>query len=146
MELPLDLRWYHLVAGLIALVALGLLARKLRRDESRITTIDKAREQAEERLAGFIGRAGLVGGDGGAAVVAGNGTIAVLRRQGVRIEARRLVAPLALSTSVEGVCIDTGTSVLGSVTLFGVLEADVRRIEAIAQAGNVVDIRQFRAQ
>lgn len=144
MELPLDMRWYQLVAAIIALVGIGLLARKLRRDESKITSIDKARVQAEDRLAGFIGRAGLVSGDGGAAVVAGNGTIAVLRRDGVRVEARRLVAPLALSTSVEGVRIDTGASVLGSVTLFGVLEADVRRIEAIAQAGNVVDIRQFR--
>lgn len=144
MELPLDLRWSHVIAVVIALIAIGLLARKLRRDESRITSIDKARTQAEERLAGFIGRAGLVSGDGGAAVVAGNGTIAVLRRHGIRIEARRLLAPLALSTSIEGVRIDTGESVLGSVTLFGVLEADVRRIEAIAQAGNVVDIRQFR--
>ena len=144
MHLPLDLRWYQLIAGVIALVGIGLFARKLRRDDSKITSIDKAREQAEERLAGFIGRAGLVSGDGGAAVVAGNGTIAVLRRQGIRVDARRLVAPLSLSTSVEGVRIDTGESVLGSVTLFGVLEADVRRIEAIAQAGNVVDIRQFR--
>jgi hypothetical protein len=144
MGLPLDPRWYQLLAAIIALVGIGLFARKLRRDESKITSVDKARGMAEERLAGFIGRAGLVSGDGGAAVVAGNGTIAVLRRQGIRIEARRLVAPLALSTSVEGVRIDTGESVLGSVTLFGVLEADVRRIEAIAQAGNVVDIRQFR--
>lgn len=144
MDLPFDLRWYQLAVALAAVIALALFARKLRRDESKLTDVDKARGMAEERLAGFIARAALVSGDAGAAVVAGNGTIAVLRRQGVRVEARRLLAPLSLSTSVEGVRIETGESVLGSVTLFGVLEADVRRIEAIAQAGNVVDIRQFR--
>lgn len=144
MDFPLGLRWYQLAFALVAVVALALFARKLRRDESKLTDADTARGMAEQRLAGFIARAALVSGDSGAAIVAGNGTIAVLRRCGVRIEARRLLAPLALSTSIEGVRIDTGESVLGSVTLFGVLESDVRRIEGIAQAGNVVDIRQFR--
>jgi len=145
MDFLLGLRWYQIALALAAVVALAYYARKLRRDEGKLTDEEKARGMAEERLAGFIARAALVSGDGGAAIVAGNGTIAVLLHRGVRVEARRLLAPLALSASVEGVRIDTGESVLGSVTLFGVLEVDVRRIEAIAQAGNVVDIRQFRA-
>ncbi|MDF0486959.1 hypothetical protein PX554_02360 [Sphingomonas sp. H39-1-10] len=144
MDFLLGLRWYQIALALAALVALAWYARKLRREEARLNDVEKARSMAEERLAGFIARAALVSGDGAAAIVAGNGTIAVLRHRGVRVEARRLLAPLALSTSVEGVRIETGESVLGNVTLFGVLEADVRRIEGIAQAGNVVDLRQFR--
>ncbi|SDA27267.1 hypothetical protein [Sphingomonas sp. NFR15] len=144
MDFLLGLRWYQIAAALAAVAALAWYARKLRRDEGRLKDVETARSMAEERLAGFIARAALVSGDGAAAIVAGNGTIAVLRHRGVRVEARRLLAPLALSTSVEGVRIETGESVLGNVTLFGVLEADVRRIEGIAQAGNVVDLRQFR--
>lgn len=145
MEFLLGLRWYQIALALAAVIALAWHARKLRRDEGKLTDEDKARGIAEERLAGFIARAALVSGDGAAAIVAGNGTIAVLLHRGVRVEARRLLAPLLLRTSIEGVRIDTGESVLGSVTLFGVLETDVHRIEGIAQAGNVVDIRQFRS-
>lgn len=144
MDFGLGLRWYQLAFALAGVVALALFARKLRLAESKITSTEKAEALAEEHLAGFASRAALVSGDGSAAIVAGNGTIAILRRRGTRVDVRRLLAPLATTPSIEGVRIETGESVLGSVTLFDALESDVRRIEMMAQAANVVDIRQYR--
>jgi hypothetical protein len=124
--------WITLAYSLAGVLGLALVARWLRLGESRITGAAMARETAEQMLAGFIAHDALVGTDGGAALVAGNGTIAVLKRHGAKIAARRLIAPLRLTQAVEGVRVETGERLFGSVLLFGVTEGDVRVIEASA--------------
>ncbi|RUN77404.1 hypothetical protein EJC47_05570 [Sphingomonas sp. TF3] len=124
--------WTQLGYSLAGVIALALIARWLRLGESRIASVAQARETAEQMLAGFMAHDAVIGTDGGAALVAGNGTIAVLKRHGARIAARRLIAPLALSQGIEGVRIETGERLFGSVLLFGVTDAEVRAIEASA--------------
>jgi hypothetical protein len=94
--------------------------------------VAQARETAEQMLAGFIAHDAVIGTDGGAALVAGNGAVALLKRHGARIAARRLIAPLQLSQGIEGVRIETGERLFGSVLLFGVTDIEVRAIEASA--------------
>lgn len=126
------MNWTQLGYSLAGVIALALVARWLRLGESRIASVAQARETAEQMLAGFIAHDAVIGTDGGAALVAGNGAIAVLKRHGARIAARRLIAPLQLSQGIEGVRIETGERLFGSVLLFGVTDAEVRAIEASA--------------
>lgn len=135
------MNWLQLGYGLAALLGLGLGARWLRLGESRISNEAQARETAQAMLAGFVAHGALLGTDGGAALVAGafggaqgarGGTIAVLKRHGAKIAARRLIAPLTLTQAVEGIRIETGERLFGSVLLFGVTDAEVRALEASA--------------
>lgn len=130
--------WTQLGYGLAAIVALAGLARWLRLGESRIAGEAQARETAEHTLAGFVAREALLGTDGNAALVAGNGTIALLERHGAKVVARRLIAPLRLSQAVEGVRVETGERLFGAVLLFGVTDAQVRALEAVAARGGDV--------
>jgi uncharacterized protein involved in type VI secretion and phage assembly len=111
-------------------LGLAAVARLLRLGESRIGDADQARRIAEDMLAGFEARRALVSGDGNAAIVAGNGTIAVLKRHGAQVAARRLLPPLVLRPAVEGVQVETGERLFGAITLLGVVEDDVRGLEA----------------
>ncbi|QQV77197.1 hypothetical protein H5J25_18060 [Sphingomonas aliaeris] len=122
--------WTQIGGSLLAILALAGVARMLRLGDARIGDADRAREMAEDMLAGFEARAAIVGMDGNAALVLGNGTIAVLKRHGAKVAARRLLPPLQLFTAVEGVEVATGERLFGRVLLFGVLEADVRALEA----------------
>ena len=122
--------WTQIGGSLLATLALAGVARTLRLGDARIGGADRAREMAEDMLAGFEARAAIVGTDGNAALVLGNGTIAVLKRHGAKVAARRLLPPLQLFTAVEGVEVATGERLFGRVLLFGVLEADVRALEA----------------
>ena len=122
--------WTQIGGSLLAILALAGVARMLRLGDARIGDADRAREMAEDMLAGFEARAAIVGTDGNAALVLGNGTIAVLKRHGAKVAARRLLPPLELFTAVEGVEVATGERLFGRVLLFGVLEADVRALEA----------------
>ena len=122
--------WVQLGGSLLAVLALAGVARLLRLGEARITDAAKARQMAEEMLAGFEARAAIVGTDGNAALVAGNGAIAVLKRHGAKVAARRLLPPLTLLPAVEGVEVATGERLFGNVLLFGVVDADVRGLEA----------------
>ncbi|MEG3124518.1 hypothetical protein [Sphingomonas sp. GB1N7] len=124
------MNWAQFGGSLIAILALAGFARMLRLGESRIGDAARAREMAEEMLAGFDARAAIVGTDGNAALVLGNGTIAVLKRHGAKVAARRLLPPLELFTAVEGVEVGTGERLFGRVLLFGVVESDVRALEA----------------
>ena len=121
--------WLDLGGSLLAILALAGVARMLRLGESRIASAAKAREMAENMLAGFEAHAAIVGTDGNAALVAGNGAIAVLKRHGAKVAARRLLTPLHLTTAVEGVTVETGERLFGRVLLFGVIETDVRGLE-----------------
>lgn len=121
--------WIELGGSLLAILALAGVARMLRLGESRIASTAKAREMAENMLAGFEAHAAIVGTDGNAALVAGNGAIAVLKRHGAKVAARRLLTPLHLTTAIEGVTVETGERLFGRVLLFGVIESDVRGLE-----------------
>lgn len=124
------MNWVQLGGSLVAILALAGVARLLKLGEARISDVAKAREMAEDMLAGFESRAAIVGTDGNAALVLGNGSIAVLKRHGAKVAARRLLPPLTLSTAVEGVYVETGERLFGRVLLFGVVESDIRALEA----------------
>lgn len=134
--------WWQLGYSLAGVLALALVARWLRLGESRIASAAQARETAEQTLAGFVARGSdegaLLGTDGNAALVAGNGTIALLKRHGAKVAARRLIAPLRLAQAVEGVQVETGERLFGSVLLFGVTDAQVRALELVAARGGEV--------
>lgn len=122
--------WDLLGYSVAGLVALALVARWLRLDESRIGSPAKAREMAETRLAGFVAHGAVVGTDGHAALVVGNGALALLRRKGTKVAIRRLLPPLTLAQDIEGVRIESGERALGSVLLFGITTDEVRALEA----------------
>jgi hypothetical protein len=121
--------WVQLGGSLAAVLMLGWIARLLRLGESRIASKAQARELAEAMLAGFEAHDALVSRDGGAALVAGNGALALLKRHGAQVAARRLLVPLRLRIAVEGVTVMTGERLFGDVTLFDVVESDVRGLE-----------------
>lgn len=124
------MNWIQLGGSIAAILVLAGIARALRLGESRITDPEAARRFAEEILAGFDAGPALVSQDGGAAIVAGNGTIAVLKRHGARVAARRMTAPLPIAAAIEGVTVRTGERMFGDVTLLGVIEPEVRGLEA----------------
>ncbi len=124
------MNWYQLAGSIVAILALAGTARLLRLGDSRIGSAADARRIAGEMLAGFDAHAALVSQDGGAALVAGNGAIAVLKRHGAQVAARRLLPPLRIRAAVEGVTVETGERLFGSVTLLGVIDSDVRGLEA----------------
>ena len=121
---------YQLGGSLLAILALAGIARWLRLGESRIDSPATACRFAEEALVAFKARAALVGTDGAGAVVVGSTGLALVKRHGAQVAVRRLVAPLRLTEAVEGVTIDSGERMFGTVTLFGVLADEVRRLEA----------------
>lgn len=124
------MNWVQFAGSLAGVLGLASIAYLLKLGEARIDDAARARLMAEDMLAGFVARAAIVGTDGNSALVAGNGAIAILKRHGAKVAARRLLPPLKLRTAVEGVAVDTGERMFGAVTLFGVVEADVRGLEA----------------
>ena len=122
----------QIAAVVLAVAGLLAIARARRVAEVQLASPAQARARAEELLAGFEATAALVGGDGRAALVAGIGTVALLRRRGLTLVADRLLPPLDLAAAVEGVAVRTRT---GEVSLLGVVEADVRALEAQALQG-----------
>lgn len=127
--------WTQLGLSLAGVLGLALVARWLRLGEARISSTAQARETAEQMLAGFVAYDAVVGTDGNAALVAGANAIAVLKRHGAKVAARRLVPPLRLTQAVEGVRVETGERLFGGVLLFGVVEDEVRALEAAALRG-----------
>ncbi|MFM9827336.1 MAG: hypothetical protein ACKVOB_01165 [Sphingomonas sp.] len=122
--------WTQLGGSLAAILALAGIARLLRLGDARIASPEQAMQRAEEALAGFVAARALVSGDGGAALVAGNDTVAVLKRHGAHVAIRRLVPPLRLAPAIEGVAVETGEAMFGSITLHGVIEPEVRALES----------------
>lgn len=120
----------QLIISLVGVLGLALIARLLRLGEGKIASEDDACRIAEEMLAGFEARRAIVSKDGNAALVGGNGTVAVLKRHGAKVAARRLVPPLAIRDAPEGVTIDTGERLFGSVTLMNVFPDDARALAA----------------
>ncbi|KQN25052.1 hypothetical protein ASE86_01940 [Sphingomonas sp. Leaf33] len=130
----------QLGGSLVAVLVLAWIARWLRLGESRITDPTTAAEFAESSLAGFRAGRAVVGTDGAAALVAGDTGIAVVKRHGAKVAVRRLIPPLHLRVSVEGVTVETGERLFGAVTLFGVTEIEVRALEAEAGRTTVVTL------
>ena len=52
----------------------------------------------------------------------------------------RLIPPLHLRVSIEGVTVETGERLFGAVTLFGVTEVEVRALEGEAGRTTVVTL------
>ncbi|WP_394653008.1 hypothetical protein [uncultured Sphingomonas sp.] len=130
----------QLGGSLVAVLLLAWIARWLRLGESKITDATTAAQFAEGALAGFHAGRAVVGTDGAAALVAGDTGIAVVKRHGVKVAVRRLIPPLHLRVSVEGVTVETGERLFGAVTLFGVTELEVRALEAEAGRTTVVTL------
>ena len=124
------MNWTQLGGSLAAVLLLAWIARLLKLGESRIADAETARRMAEEALSGFVARAALVGTNGAAALVLGTDGIALLKRHGAKVAVRRLGRPLWRRPSPEGVTIETGEKMFGSVLLYGVLPEDVDRLEA----------------
>jgi hypothetical protein len=124
------MNWVQLGGSLAAVLLLAWIARLLKLGESRISDAETARRMAEEALPGFDARAAVVGTNGAAALVLGNAGIAVLKRHGAKVAVRMLARPIWRRPSPEGVTIETGEKMFGSVLLFGVLPEDVDRLEA----------------
>lgn len=120
----------QLIISLVGVLGLAMIARLLRLGEGKIASEDDACRIAEEMLAGFEARRAIVSKDGDAALVGGNGTVAVLKRHGAKVAARRLALPLAIRDAPEGVTIDTGERLFGSVTLINVFPDDARALAA----------------
>lgn len=123
--------WLELGGSLAAVLAIAVVARWLKLGESRLTDPERAREIAQQQLAGFVAGRVLVSEDGSAALVAGNnGTVAVLRRRGSKVTVRRLIAPIRVREAIEGITIDSGDRSFGAVTLTGVIASDVYALQA----------------
>jgi len=123
--------WVQLVGSLVAILLLAGLARLLGLGAPELLTPDRAREEAEAALAGFVAGRSLVATDGRTALVEGrHGTIAVLKLHGAKVAVRRLVAPLTLVDAPEGVTVLTGEKLFGAVTLTGVYPDDARALVA----------------
>lgn len=132
--------WAQLAGSFVAILVLAMVARMLKLGESRLSDPARAAELAEEVLAGFNAGRAIVGTDGAAALVAGDAGIAVLKRHGAKVAVRRLIPPLNLRVSIEGVTVETGERLFGAVRLFGVTEPEVRALEAEAGRTNVVTL------
>ncbi|MBN2970504.1 hypothetical protein JW805_00550 [Roseomonas aeriglobus] len=130
----------QLGGSLVAVLLLAWIARWLRLGESKITDATTAAKFAQNALAGFHAGRAVVGTDGAAALVAGDTGIAVVKRHGAKVAVRRLIPPLHLRVSVEGVTVETGERLFGAVTLFGVTEIEVRALEAEAGRTTVVTL------
>lgn len=138
------MNWTQLGLSLAGVLALALVARWLRLGETRLSSASHAREIAEQMLAGFVAHDAVLGTDGAAALIAGNGAIAVLKRHGARVAARRLIPPLRLTQAIEGVRVETGERLFGGVVLFGVVEDDVRALEASVARPSAEEIAAAR--
>ncbi|HET9509806.1 MAG TPA: hypothetical protein VFO80_01535 [Sphingomonas sp.] len=130
----------QLGGSLVAVLLLAWIARWLRLGESKIADATTAAMFAQDALAGFHAGRAVVGTDGAAALVAGDTGIAVVKRHGAKVAVRRLIPPLHLRVSIEGVTVETGERLFGAVTLFGVTELEVRALEAEAGRTTVVTL------
>lgn len=124
------MNWVQLGGSLAAVLVLAGVAWALKLGESRISDDATAQTMAEEALSGFVARDAVVDTNGAAALVLGNHGIALLKRHGAKVAVRLLSRPLWRRPSPEGVTIETGEKMFGSVLLFGVLPEDVDRLEA----------------
>lgn len=122
--------WLQLGGSVAAILLLAALARWLKLGESRIADEATARRFAEDALAGFVAGRALVAANGEAALVAGGGAIALLKRHGAQVAVRRLLPPLELSDTAEGVTVHSGERMFGAVSLHGVVADQVRALEA----------------
>ncbi len=122
--------WLELGGSLAAILFLAGIARWLKLGESKIADEATARRFAEDALAGFTAGPALVATNGEAAIVAGQGALALIKRHGAQVAVRRLLPPLNLTETVEGVTIHSGERMFGSISLHGVVADQVRTLEA----------------
>jgi hypothetical protein len=106
--------------SLVAILMLAGVARLLRLGGGGIASETEATEQAEALLPGFEAERATVGSDGQAALVRGrDGSLALLKLHGVHVAARHLPAGSPVTTTAEGLRIDTGERRFGAVLVRG---------------------------
>ena len=104
-----------LIASILGVLGLAAAARLLGLGGGSLE--DPAR-LAEEALPGFEAREAVLSDDQRAALVLGRADdAALLKLHGVNVAARRLPRPFVVDASADGVRIDSGERMFGSVTL-----------------------------
>lgn len=115
------------IAALALFVLIGVVRRRWRRPV-RIEGPEEAASAVEQALPDFPVAAAVVGADGaGAIAVTADGRIAAVRRVGRRLRAREVPWRVVRSTP-DGILIETGDRLLGTVLLAHVDALDIRRL------------------
>lgn len=113
--------WMQLGGSLAAVAALAAIAWMLRLGGGKIADEAEAIATADAMLSGFAGERAVVGSDGQAAIVHGRDeTLALLKMHGAKVAARRLALPVAAEASDDGLLVDSGEALFGSVLIRGV--------------------------
>jgi hypothetical protein len=107
--------WLQLGGSVAAVLALAGIAWALGLGRASIADAAQAMRAAEDALSGFKATRAVVGSDGRAALVYGaDGKVAVLKLHGAQ-PAVRLVTPAAVRETADGLEVDTGERLFGSV-------------------------------
>ena len=109
------MNWLQLGGSLAAVLVLAGIAWALGLGRASIADEAEAMRAAEDALSGFEAERAVVGSDGRAALVYGaEGKIAVLKMHGAQ-PAVRLVSAAAVHETAEGLAVDSGERLFGSV-------------------------------
>lgn len=112
MSIPL------LIGSILGVIGLAAIAYWLGLGGGAIADAEEARRIAEEALPGFEGGEAFLSADGRAVLVLGrDGAVALLKQHGTQPAARRLERPLDVQPLDDGLRVDSGERMFGSVTL-----------------------------
>lgn len=112
MSIPL------LIGSVLGVLGLAAIAYWLKLGGGAIGDGDEARRIAEGALPGFAAGEAFLSDDGQAALVLGHDSdAALLKQHGTQAAARRLERPLRVEALDDGLRIDSGERMFGSVTL-----------------------------
>ena len=112
MSIPL------LIGSILGVIGLAAIAYWLGLGGGTIVDAEEARRIAEDALPGFEGSEAFLSADGRAALVFGrDGDVALLKQHGTQPAARRLDRPFEVQSLDDGLHVDSGEHMFGSVTL-----------------------------
>ena len=112
MSIPL------LIGSILGVIGLAAIAYWLGLGGGAIADAEEARRIAEDALPGFEGSEAFLSADGRAALVFGrDGDVALLKQHGTQPAARRLDRPFEVQSLDDGLRVDSGERMFGSVTL-----------------------------
>ena len=112
MSIPL------LIGSILGVIGLAAIAYWLGLGGGAIADAEEARRIAEDALPGFEGSEAFLSADGRAALVFGrDGDVALLKQHGTQPAARRLDRPFEVQSLDDGLHVDSGEHMCGSVTL-----------------------------
>ncbi len=109
---------FIVAASLVVVLAVAALVRWMGLGEVKLAGESEAQELAEDMLSGFKARDIFMSNDGASAVLIGDdGSTGLLKRHGAHFAARKLSDPIIETPNPGAVCIDSGESSYGAVTL-----------------------------